>query len=185
MDFIEFKRQVDELQQEVQQLKKSRVKSKSPDQKEEVVTTSSNDKPPPPDKPKPSKAKAKPSRKPASPETHATERGISEETVFYPEPEQRGRKRQPSKNKQATISELKESLPEVQKAKPKAKAKNEPKARSRTRSHHEVVLPTKDDKVVHIEDIVGDRHTSTSASEKPKKTRRRKHKTFEDVEKSN
>jgi hypothetical protein len=111
-------------------------------------------------------------------------REAHQKRLFYPEPEQRGRKRQPSKTKQETISELKESLPEVQKAKPKAKAKNEPKARSRTRSHHEVVLPTKDDGVVHIEDIVGDRHTSTSASEKPKKTRRRKHKTLEDVDKA-
>jgi hypothetical protein len=42
LNSVELKRQVDELQQEVQQLKKSRVKSKSPDKKEEVVTTSSN-----------------------------------------------------------------------------------------------------------------------------------------------
>ena len=169
LDSVELKRQVDELQQEVQQLKKSRVKSRSPDKKEEVVATSSTDKPPPPDKHTPSKAKAKPSRKPVSPEAKSNERSTSEETVFYPEPEQRGRKRQPSKTKQETISELKESLPDVQKAKPKAKAKNEPNARSRTRSHHEVVLPTKDDGVVHIEDIVGDRHTSTSASENRRK----------------
>ena len=107
LDSVELKRQVDELQQEVQQLKKSRVKSKSPDKKEETTAPSSTDQPPPPpDKPKPSKAKPKPSRKPASPENNATERGVSEETVFYPEPEQRGRKRQPNKTKQETISEL-------------------------------------------------------------------------------
>jgi hypothetical protein len=38
--------------------------------------------------------------------------------------------------------------------------------------------------IVHIDDIVGNRNPSTSTEEKPKKTRRRKHKTLEDVHKA-
>ena len=95
-------------------------------------------------------------------------------------------KRTNSKPKQETISELKEALAEVKKAQPKAKAKSEPKARSRTRSQPlpEIVLPIKDDSIVHIDDIVGNRTPSTSTEDKPKKSKRRKHKTLEDVHKA-
>ena len=58
---------------------------------------------------------------------------------------------------------MKEALAEVKKAQPKAKAKSEPKARSRTRSQPlpEIVLPIKDDSIVHIDDIVGNRTPPT------------------------
>ena len=61
------------------------------------------------------------------------------------------------------------------------KTKNEPKPRSRTRSHHEAVLPIKDDRIVHINDLVGDRHTSTSASEKHTHKTKQKQKETEET----
>ena len=48
----------------------------------------------------------------------------------------------------------------------------------------EIVLPIKDDSIVHIDDIVGNRTPSTSTEDKPKKPKRRKHKTLEDVHKA-
>ena len=88
-----------------------------------------------------------------------------------------------SKPKQETIIELKDALAEVKKAQPQAKANSEPKARSRTRSQPlpEIVLPIKDDSIVHVDDIVGNRTPSTSTEDKPKKPKRRKQKTLEDV----
>ena len=84
---------------------------------------------------------------------------------------------------------MKEALAEVKKAQPtNGKAKSEPKARSRTRSQPlpEIVLPIKDDSIVHIDDIAGNRNPSTSTEDKPKKRsrRRRTHKTLEDAHKA-
>jgi hypothetical protein len=147
LDATQAQQQIDQLKGEIQELKKFKIsiKPKSPDKKEELpASSSSNNPPPPPDPPKvkPTKAPPKPSRRhrPATPEQAEAEapakvRSSSAETSFYPEPEveaPRGRKRNNSKPKQETISELKEALAEVKKAQPKAKAKSEPKARSRT-----------------------------------------------------
>jgi myosin heavy subunit len=127
LDAVELKRQVDELQQEVQQLKKLKVSIKphSVDKPKEEVTASSssnNQPPPPPPAPEVVQIRMRPRRrKPASPEQAepaepAHVRSSSTDTSFYPEAESdqpRGRKRNPSKPKHVTISELKESLPEV------------------------------------------------------------------------
>ena len=140
------------------------VKPHSVDKPKVDVTASSssnNQPPPPPPAPKvvPNQDEAK-RRTPASlvsgpaePAEQAHVRSSSTDTSFYPEAgsdQPRGRKRNPSKPKHVTISELQESLPEVKKVQPKATAKSEPKARSRTRSQpaHTPVLPIKDGSLV-------------------------------------
>jgi len=193
LDATQAQQQIDQLKGEIQELKKVRVtiKSKSPDKKEDLpASSSSNNPPPPPDPPKvkPTKAPPKPSRRhrPATPEQVEPEvianevSGAEEVTTSTTN---RSRKRGKSKTKEETIVELKEALADVKKA---TQAKSEPKARSRTRSQPlpEIVLPIKDDSIVHIDDIVGNRTPSTSTEDKPKKPKRRKHKTLEDVHKA-
>ena len=95
----------------------------------------------------------------------------------------RGRKRGNNKTKEETIAELNEALAEVKKATPKDTAKKGPRASSRTRSAPGE-KDTSEANVVHIDDIVGNRNPSTSTEDKPKKPKRRKHKTLEDVHKA-
>ena len=97
LDSIQAQQQIDQLEGEIQELKKVKIsiKPKSPDKKEELPASSpSNDPPPPPDPPKvkPTKAPPQPSRRtadtpePAEPQAIANQKSTTNDAPPPPKP---------------------------------------------------------------------------------------------------